>query len=333
MFLAVYVDDIIIITESDEEMNAIKQQLCEGFKMKDMGKLHYLLGISVQMQDGKVMLDQKQYLINILRKFGLEDAKTVSTPSDPNVKLEKEDGYSNPVDATYYQSLVGSLLYAAMATRPDIAHTVGMLGRYNSAPNETHMTAAKRVCRYLKGTIDIKLVYTETVCEAVGYSDADWASSVDDRHSTSGNVMLIAGGAVSWLSKRQTTVALSTAEAEYVSLTTMIQEAICIRRLLQCIGEKDDTVTVFEDNQGATKMAQNPVMHSRTKHIDIRLLLAIPYLLSCYVYGSVYCALYVRMCEWFFECTMRALVGFRGVGWPVRWHHLSEGAGQSALQK
>ena len=101
------------------------------------------------------MLDQKQYLINILRKFGLEDAKTVSTPSDPNVKLEKEDGYSNPVDATYYHSLVGNLLYAAMATRPDIAHTVGMLGRYNSAPNEAHMTAAKRVCRYLKGTIDI----------------------------------------------------------------------------------------------------------------------------------------------------------------------------------
>ena len=198
---------------------------------------------------------------------------------------------------------------------------------------KTHMTAAKRVCRYLKGTIDIKLVYTETVCEAVGYSDADWASSVDDRHSTSGNVMLIAGGAVSWLSKRQTTVALSTAEAEYVSLTTMIQEAICIRRLLQCIGEKDDTVTVFEDNQGVTKMAQNPVMHSRTKHIDIRLLLAIPYLLSCYVYGSVYCALYVRMCEWFFECTMRVLVGFRGVGWPVRWRHLSEGADQSALRK
>ena len=118
--------------------------------------------------------------------------------------------------------------------------------------------------------MDIKLVYTETVCKAVGYSDADWASSVDDRHSTSGNVMLIAGGAVSWLSKRQATVALSTAEAEYVSLTTMIQEAIWIRRLLQCIGEKDDTVTVFEDNQGAIKMAQNPVMHSRTKHIDIR---------------------------------------------------------------
>ena len=179
-------------------MNAIKQQLCEGFKMKDMGKLHYLLGIIVQMQDGKVMLDQKKYLINILRKFGLENAKTVSTPSDANVKLEKEDGYSNPVDATYYQSLVDSLLYAAMATRPDIVHTVGMLGRYNSAPNETYMTAAKRVCRYLKGTMDIKLVYTDTVCEAVNYSDADLASSVNDRHSTSGNVMLIAGGAVSW---------------------------------------------------------------------------------------------------------------------------------------
>ena len=102
------------------------------------------------------------------------------------------------------------------------------------------------------------------------YSDADWASSLDDRHSTRGNVIMTAGGAVSWLSKRQATVALSTAEAEYVSMTTVVQEAIWIRRLLKCPGENTDTITIYGDNQGVIKMTQNPVMHSQTTHIDIR---------------------------------------------------------------
>jgi hypothetical protein len=181
------------------------------------------------------------------------------------------DGYSTPVDSTTYQSLIGSLLYAAMATRPDIAHAVGVLSRFNSAPNEAHMTAAKRVCRYLKGTNDLKLVYTGTIgCETIGYSDADWASNIDDRHSTSGNLFMIAGAAVSWLSKRQATVALSTAEAEYVALTSAVQEAVWMRRLLQSLGEEVKAVTINEDNQGSIKMSHNPVMHSRTKHIDIR---------------------------------------------------------------
>ena len=118
--LAVYIDHIIIITKSENEMSAIKKQLCEGFKLKDMGEIHYLLEMSVQRKDDKVMLDQQQYLMNLLKKFELENVKTVSTPFDPNIKLEKDDGYSNPVDTTYYQSLVGSLLYAAMATQPDI---------------------------------------------------------------------------------------------------------------------------------------------------------------------------------------------------------------------
>lgn len=269
--LAVYVDDIVILTKTEAEMLTIKKQLSEGFKMKDMGELHYLLGVNIHLKDGTVTLDQHQYLTKLLEKFGLKDAKTVSTPLDPNVKLVKEDGYSTPVDQTHYQSLVGSLLYAAMATRPDIAHAVGVIGRFNAAPNESHMTAVKRICRYLKGTINLKLVYTGTnVCEAIGYSDADWASSLDDRHSTSGIAFIIAGGTVSWLSKRQATVALSTAEAEYVALTSAIQEAVWMRRLLQSLGESPKTLTIHEDNQGAIKMSHNPVLHSRTKHIDIR---------------------------------------------------------------
>ena len=269
--LAVYVDDIILLTNTEAEMLMIKKQLKDGFKMKDMGELHYLLGISMRVKDGTVTLDQHQYLTKLLEKFGLQDAKEASTPLDPNVKLVKEDNYSTPVDPTCYQSLVGSLLYAAMATRPDIAHAVGVLGRFSASPNEAHATAAKRVCRYLKKTLDLKLVYTgQGVCETYGYSDADWASSLDDRHSTSGNVFMMAGAAVSWLSKRQATVALSTAEAEYMSLTSAVQEAVWMRRLLQALGVKLESLVIYEDNQGSIKMAHNPVLHSQTKHIDIR---------------------------------------------------------------
>ena len=172
--LAVYVDDIVLLTNTEAEMLAIKTQLKKGFKMKDMGKLHYLPGITVQIKDGTVTLDQHQYLTQLLEKFGLQDAKEASTPLDPNVKLVKEDNYSTLVDLTRYQPLVGSLLYTAMATRPDIAHAVGVLGRFSASPNEAHMTAAKRVCRYLKRTVDLKLMYTEqSVCKTLGYSGAD----------------------------------------------------------------------------------------------------------------------------------------------------------------
>ena len=108
------------------------------------------------------------------------------------------------------------------------------------------------------------------MCEVIGYSDAAWASCLDDRHSTSGNVFIIAGGAVSWLSKHQATVSLSNAETEYIALTSAAQEAVWMRRLLQSLGETPKTVIIYEDNQSSIKMSQNPVLHSRTKHIDIR---------------------------------------------------------------
>ena len=141
--LAVYVDDIVILTKTDEEMLFIKKQLSEKFKMNDLGELHYLLGVQVQRKDGTITLDQQQYLTKLLMKFGLSDAKTVSTPLDPGVKLVRNDGYSTPVNTTRYQSHIGSLLYVAMATRPDISYAVRVLSRFNTAPNEAHMTAAK----------------------------------------------------------------------------------------------------------------------------------------------------------------------------------------------
>ena len=196
----------------------------------------------------------------------------MSTPVDLNVKLQKEDGVSRPVDTTSYQSFVGSLLYAAITTHPDITQAVGVVSKFCANPTQRHLTAAKRILRYLKGTGYLGLRYKKCADgNLIGYSDADWAGDVDDRHSTSGNVFLLAKGAVSWLSKKQATVALSTTEAEYVALSTATQEAIWLQRLFTDVGEPlEEPVVINEDNQGAIAMAKNPVGHARTKHIDIR---------------------------------------------------------------
>ena len=227
--------------------------------------------IYMQQPEGYVKPGE-EHLVCKLEKYRQTEAKPVSTPADLNVKLQKEDGFSRPVDATSYQSMVGSLLYAAIATRPDIAQAVGVVSKFCANPTQNHLTAAKRILRYLKATAYLGLSYKKCADgNLIGYSDADWVGDIDDCHSTSGNVFSFACGAVSWLSKKQATVSLSTAEAEYVALSTATQEAIWLRRLLADVGEPQEGPTeIYEDNQGAISMAKNPVGHARTKHIDIR---------------------------------------------------------------
>ena len=162
----------------------------------------------------------------MLEKYGKTEAKPVSTPADLNVKLQKEDGFSRPVDAISHQWMVGSLLYAAIATRPDIAQAVGAVSKFCANPTQNHLTAAKRIHRCLKAT-----AYKCANGDFTGCSDADWAGDMDDRYSTSGNVLSFACGAESWLSKKQAIIsALSAAEADYLALSTATQEAIWLRR-------------------------------------------------------------------------------------------------------
>ena len=200
--------------------------------MKDMGELHYYVGVCiVQDKERKqVYLHQGLYIKKMLKKFGQTQAKSVSTPADLNVRLQKEDGVSKPVDTTSCQSIVGSLLYAAITNRPDIAQAVGVVSKFCANPTQNHLTAAKRILRYLKGTVYLGLSYKKCADgNLIGYSDADWAGDMDDRHSASGNVFLLAKRAVSWLSKKQATLVLSTTKAEYVALSTATQEAIWLQ--------------------------------------------------------------------------------------------------------
>ena len=178
--IAVYVDDLILIAETVEEMQQIKRCLSDHFKMKDMGKLHYCLGVNIDLNvnSQRLLLSQKQYLSKLLEKYGLTEANPVSTPIDPSVKLMKDDGYSKRADPIRYQSMVGSLLHAARATRPDIALAVGIVSKFNANPTEAHLTAVKRIFRYLKGTANLVLQYKATGSELIGYADADWANRI-----------------------------------------------------------------------------------------------------------------------------------------------------------
>ncbi len=176
------------------------------------------------------------------------------------------------VDVKLYQQIIGSLTYAATATLPDIAAAVNTLSKYMAKPGKEHMEGAKRILRYVKGTINFGLCYNaqDKSCSLAGYSDADWAGDTDTCHSTSGYVFQIYNNTISRCSKKQNTVAKSTTEAEYVALSFATQEAIWLRHLLENIGMKEDgPSTIFEDNNGAIELSKNPKFHDRTKHIDV----------------------------------------------------------------
>jgi hypothetical protein len=267
--LAVYVDDIVLLSDSEQSMQGIKSSLSQKFKMKDLGPIHYVLGISVSESDEALKMHQPNYILQTLKKYNMSSCNPATTPMATDVKLCNEDG-SKPTDKSLYQSLIGSLLYLSTATRPDIAYIVGVLSRFTSAPAETHMTAAKRVLRYLKGTIELGISYSKSSASPVGYSDASWADD-DNRHSTSGVVFMYANGPILWLSKRQSIVALSTAEAEYIAAFDATREAAWLRQLYRDITrDKSTPLTLHIDNTSTISFANNSSTTKRSKHMDIR---------------------------------------------------------------
>ena len=271
-YIGVYVDDLILAGNDKAKMKKIKEELSSKVDIKDLGKLSYFLGMSIvqNQEEKKTWIGQPAYTEKLLTKMGMSDCKPVKTPVDPGNRLVKAAEDEEALDQPLYQSVVGSLMYLSTCTRPDIAFAVGVLARFSSKPNRNHWVAAKRVLRYLKGTTNFGLFYSDG-SGVLGYCDADWAGDMDDRKSTSGYVFQIAGGPVSWRSKKQGTVALSTAEAEYVALSSAVQECVWMRRLLAELGNPSGgPTTILEDNQSSIAMARNPQFHGRAKHIDIK---------------------------------------------------------------
>uniref|UniRef100_A0AAV1VCX2 Reverse transcriptase Ty1/copia-type domain-containing protein n=1 Tax=Peronospora matthiolae TaxID=2874970 RepID=A0AAV1VCX2_9STRA len=247
VLVLVYVDDVLVTGSSLELIAQTKADLKTRFEMTDSGKCTFVLGIElVDESDGSVKMCQRRYVNDILKRFGMDECKATAT-----------------------------LMHLTTATRPDIAYAVGYVSRFMENPQQEHWTAVKRIFRYLQGTKSHGLRFQPSdKIDFRGYSDADWAGNHADRKSTSGYTFMLMGAPVSWGSKKQSSVSLSTSEAEYIALSLAIQEGKWVHRLLceilAAANEPGPDLVIREDNQSCIKMTKNPVNHGRAKHIDIK---------------------------------------------------------------
>ena len=271
VYLLVYVDDIVVIGTTLQRVIEVKSQLMAIFEARDLGEIVMFLGIRVTRDRAArtITLSNERMVTDMLTKYGMMDCKPAPVPLSSSITLTKADGEPLDVSMYPYRQLVGSLMYIAVTTRPDIAFAVGALARYLAQPTTVHWQAAKHVLRYLAGTSTLSIKYGSTDSLLLGYSDADFAGDTDSRKSTSGYVFTMYGGAVSWSSRRQPTVAASTTEAEYIAVAAAVKEALALRILFSDLQYPITAVSIMADNQSAIKIMKNPVSSSRTKHIDV----------------------------------------------------------------
>ena len=274
--IASYVDDLLLICESMEEIEIVKQNLKASFEMKDLGPVQRLLGMQIKRDRKRrlITLSQSEYIKETLEKFKMTNAKSVATPIEVGGQLNKDMCPKTNEDVLEmsrvpYRSAVGSVMFLMTYTRPDIAFAVGQVSKFLDCPGNAHWIAVKRILRYLVGTTDLNLQLGGSLPKIInGYCDADWGGDRDDRKSTSGYIFTF-GGAVSWKSKKQAIVAQSSAEAEYISASEAGKESVWIQALLKEIGYEIKT-KLHCDNQSCISIMSNTGGHNRTKHIDVR---------------------------------------------------------------
>ena len=281
IILALYVDDTILVSNNITFLEAIKKLLSTAFEMVDLGEVHSCLGIQVQRhrEQGILLLRQTKFIDDIVNKFGLANAHSANTP----MLMSSTKGTSigcNAESATHqpYANLVGCLQFVGLNTRPDILFAANFLGQYLSSPSTINWSMAKRALKYLKGTKEFGLIYrrqeesysSSPSLDLIGYTDADWASSHLSMRSTSGNCFFVNGCLVSWSSKKQRCVVVSTTEAEYVAASLAARELVWLRQLLADLGHPSSSSTPLRcDNQSAISLAKDYVQHSKSKHIAI----------------------------------------------------------------
>ena len=270
ILVLVYVDDLLLASQDVKWIEEIKRGLSEEFDLKDFGSVRYCLGLEIGQVENTITISQRGYILGMLKRFKMEECNAVRTPADFGVKLDASD--EKDVEERWpYRELIGGLMYLAVATRPDIANAVAKLAQFNNSPGKQHWIAAKRVLRYLRGTIGLDLVYKKTNETLKGFTDADWAACIVDCRSFTGYAFILAGAAISWKSQKQRTGALSSTEAEYISLAEGVKEAVHLRGVLCELGlQRMTKIVMHVDNQGAKCLASDHVFHLRTKHIDAR---------------------------------------------------------------
>ncbi|KAJ9515883.1 hypothetical protein QJQ45_016947 [Haematococcus lacustris] len=271
VYLLVYVDDCLLCTQQGDTAGLayVKKQLSSVFKLKDLGEARWFLGMQLTRDraEGTIKLDQHKFIQELVTANSKSAAHSKPLPMAPAVKLVRE---GDALDTTlhHYSALVGSLLYLTCCTRPDIAFAVGALARHMSAPTKQHWSAACSVLCYLKGTTDQGLLFGG-VSRLQRFTDADYAGDKDTARSTTGYIVTLNGGAISWSSRLQPTVAMSTAEAEYMAASSAAKEALWLRKLMRDLQLDASCVNLGCDNQAAIQLLHNPMATSRAKHIDV----------------------------------------------------------------
>jgi hypothetical protein len=263
-----YVDDLFFTREKNL-ITECKKKLSTEFEMKDLGLMHYFLGLEVWQSPERIFLNQGKYAVEILKIFDMLECKSMNTPMETKLKL-LVDTSSELIDATLYRQIIGLLMYLTN-TRPDICFFVNTLSQFLVEPRHVHLVVAKHVMRYLKGTLDCGLSYDgDHDFKLSGYTDSDWAGSVSDGKSTSGCCFSLGSAMISWQSRKQSSISLSTTEAEYIVACSASCESIWLQKLLTGLFDLEMEATmILCDNQSCIKMTKNPVFHDKSKHIEI----------------------------------------------------------------
>jgi hypothetical protein len=277
LILASHVDDCTLTGTSSVLAHAFKEEIGSRFKITDLGPISWLLGMKViRDRDARtITLSQEPFVEAIIAKYNHTDAKPISVPMDPSAQYSRDQCPTTTMQTAEmkrvpFRSALGLLMYLAVGTRPDIAFAVSTLAQFADNPGWVHWEGVKRIYRYLLGTKRLGLTYGSSAAGLVGYTDADGASQ-DHRRAISGFAFLVDGGAITWGSRKQELVTLSTAEAEYVAATHAAKEALWLRRLIsEVFRPLKHPTTLHCDNQAAIALTKDGTYHARTKHIDIR---------------------------------------------------------------
>jgi len=272
--ITVWVNDLLLFATTIKLMNKMKSDIRAEWEVTDLGEPSKIVGIEIMMSKDSIAISQRQYIKSILKKEGLERSNPVAMPLDPNAPLKPNPEGNKGNRSNSFARLLGELQFIANATRPDIAYTVNRLASYTTNLSLQHVGVLKRILRYLSGTRTHGIVYKALPQEPnffFGYADASYRN-VDDRRSISGYVFLAGNGAITWSSRKQVSIALSSTEAEYVALAEAAQEACWLKSLYGELSllQEDVPTLIRGDNDGSIAMARNPQFHKRSKHIAIR---------------------------------------------------------------